>query len=45
MQKKFSIKEIEEKFEHLVLKGWILSEDKIYIQKNCRLFNYFILEY
>ena len=31
--KKFSNKEIEEKFKHLVLKGWNLSEDKIYIQK------------
>ena len=33
MQKKFSNKEIEEKFKHLVLKGWNISEDKIYIQK------------
>ena len=33
MQKKFSNKEIEEKFKHLLLKGWNLSEDKIYIQK------------
>ena len=33
MQKKFSNKEIEEKFKHLVLKGWNFSEDKIYIQK------------
>ena len=33
MQKKFSSNEITEKFEHLFLKGWSLSEDKIYIQK------------
>ena len=33
MPKKFSQKEIKEKFEHLFLKGWRLSEDKIYIQK------------
>ena len=33
MPKKFNNKEIAEKFEHLFLKGWNLSEDKIYIQK------------
>ena len=33
MSKKFSNQEIAEKFEHLFLKGWSLSEDKIYLQK------------
>ena len=33
MQQKFSDREIDEKFEHLLSKGWSFSEDKIYIQK------------
>ena len=33
MPKKISNKELEEKFEHLLSKGWRFSEDKIYIQK------------
>ena len=34
MAKKLSNKEIDEKFDHLFLKGWSLSEDKIYIQNS-----------
>ena len=33
MPTKLSDKEIDEKFEHLLSKGWSFSEDKIYIQK------------
>ena len=33
MPRKLSDKELDEKFEHLLSKGWSFSEDKIYIQK------------
>ena len=33
MPRKLSDKEIAVKFEHLLARGWRLSEDKIYIQK------------
>ena len=34
MKKKYTDAEVKKKFNHLVLKGWAFSEDKIYLQKN-----------
>ena len=40
MKKKYSESEVKLKFSHLISKGWVFSEDKIYIQKAFQFKNF-----
>ena len=40
MRKKYSNSEVQEKFKHLIAKGWGFSNDKIYIQKTFEFKNF-----